>query len=161
MTYPDLRRSVTGVWPPRINTIPLGQPILGEHLVGAKGRGLIMGWVEPPAVWSPEDLIWTPPGTKALDLAGEIVDAESFAGIEGRQWITAQINRRDKYLEAIRERILNGRYRLTAALAKMLGMPYDDGALLSSDPERVEAGPLASELAIERRRFLEAGGRLS
>lgn len=160
MTYPDLRRSTTGEWPPRITSIPLGQPVLGEHVMGAKGRGLIMGWVEAPRVWAPQDLLWVPPGTKALDLAGQIVEAEAFAGFEGRQWVTAQVKKRDRYLEAIRQRVLDGRYRLTAALAKLLGLRFDDGALLSSEPERALAtGPV--DLAEERRRFLESGGRLS
>jgi len=160
--YPDLRRSVTGEWPPRITSIPVGQPILGEDLYGPKHQGLVYGWLEPPASWSPESLLWRPEGVKALDVAGEVIDVETFPSIEGRAWITSQLRLRDRWLAAIRSRILDGRLKLTAALSELLDMAFDDGALLASDPARVMAtGPLASELAAERRRFIEQGGRLN
>ena len=152
MSYPDLRPSVTGHWPRTISDVPPGQPILGEHLFGAKGKGLLCGWVVPPAdgVWRPEDLIWTPPGTKALDLAGEIVDAEKFVTVDTHLWITAQLKLRDRWLELMRQRVLAGTMKLNAALAKMLGMEFGDGVALKGrdgngvDPKREHARFLAN-----------------
>lgn len=124
--YPDLRPSVTGHWPPRISDVPLGVPVLGEHFGLAKGT--VVGWsARPEALWTPEELLWTPPGTKSLDLAGEIVDARSFSD---RTWVVAQLGKRDKYLDIIRQRVRAGVYRLTPALAKILGID-EDGAVLA------------------------------
>jgi len=148
--YPDLRRSATGVWPPRIQSIPPGQPVLGEQLYGAKGKGLIVGWVKPPAdgAWTPESLIWTPPGTKALDLAGEIVDAEKFASVDTHLWVTSQLRLRDKYLELLRRRVRAGTMKLDAALAGVLGLAFDDGVSLTDlHPEPGPAAELAALMA--------------
>ncbi len=135
-SYPRFGAS-SGVWPPRIQSIPPGQPILGEHLYGAKGKGLIVGWVKPPAdgAWTPEDLIWTPPGTKALDLAGEIVDAQKFATVDTHLWVTSQLRLRDKYLELMRQKVLSGAMKLDAALAKMLGMEFPDSVAMKGPSE--------------------------
>lgn len=140
MSYPDLRPSITGHWPPLLTDIPVGVPMLGEH-VGLH-RGTIVGWTDrPEASWRPEELLWTPPGVKALDVAGEIVDVKTFDNLPGTTWVTSQLTRRDRYLETIRQRVQAGHNRLTAALAKMLGLPFDE-ALLSDrsagdDGERV------------------------
>lgn len=109
--------------------------MLAEHIIGSAGKGLVMGWVRPPAdgLWKPRDLVWTSPGTKAMDLAGEIVEAKTFPDfMEGHAWVTAQLKKRDRYLEVIRERVLDGSMEHTAAIAKLLGMPFSDGALLRS-----------------------------
>ncbi len=128
-TYPDFSAS-SGVWPPRIQSIPPGQPILGEH-VGA-ARGTLVGWVKPPAdgVWRPEGLLWTPPGTKAMDVAGEVVDAVKIATVDTHLWVTSQLRLRDRWLELMRQRVLAGVMKMTPALAKMLGMEFPDGVAL-------------------------------
>jgi hypothetical protein len=154
MRYPDLRPSVTGHWPRRLTDVPMGQPVLG-------GRDILMGWVQAPndGIWQPHDLIWRPPGTRAMDLAGEIVDVKSFPGFETRQWLTAQLKHRDRWLDLIRQRVMDGTYTLTAALAKMLGLPFADGALLETrDGTRPES--LAGVLRAERQRFSENVGRM-
>ena len=51
------------------------------------------------------------------------VDAKTFHGISHHS-VTAQIRKRDRYLEVIRQRVTDGTYQLTAALAKLLGLPY-------------------------------------
>jgi len=133
MSYPDLRRSVTGHWPPRISDVPAGVPVLGEHLYGPRGKGLVLGWVQPPAdgTWSPADLLWTPPGSRSLDRLGEIVDAVVYPGTPSA-WVTAQLAKRDQYLELLRSRVLAGSMKLTASLARMLGMRWDDGVRLDA-----------------------------
>lgn len=131
-TYPDLRPSVTGHYPPTITDVPPGVPVLGEHLYGAKGKGLIVGWVKPPddGVWKPEDLLWVPPGTKAMDVAGEIVDAQKIATVDTHLWVTSQLRLRDRWLEMMRQRVLSGAVKLNAALAAMLGMEFPDSVAL-------------------------------
>ena len=150
-SYPRFGAS-SGVWPPRIQSIPPGQPILGEHLYGAKGKGLIVGWVKPPAdgVWRPEGLLWVPPGTKALDVAGEVVDAQKIATVDTHLWVTSQLRLRDKYLELLRQKVLSGVLKLNAALAAMLGMEFSDGVALKGrdgngvDPQTEHARYLAN-----------------
>ena len=102
----------------------------------------VEGWCRPPAddVWQPSDLLWLPPSaTKSTDIdgVGRIVDVNDFDGVTPHAWVTAELNKRERYLEFIRERA--GAYRLTAQLAKFLGMPFDeDGAELVP-----RTGPLA------------------
>jgi hypothetical protein len=155
-TYPDLRPSVTGHYPPTITDVPPGVPVLGEHLFGAKGKGLLCGWVEPPVdgVWRPESLLWTPPGTKALDLAGEIVDAQKVAMVDSHVWVTSQLRLRDRWLEMMRQKVLAGTMKLNAALAKMLGMEFSDSVALKGPSESPATGPQA-----EYRRFLAMQNR--
>lgn len=94
----------------------------------------VKSWVRRPegGVWKPHDLLWLPPtATKSTDIdrAGTIVDVTEGPG--DFDWITAQINKREKYLDMIRAKVKAGAYRLTAALAKFLDMPFDeDGAQL-------------------------------
>lgn len=92
----------------------------------------VEGWVKhPEGPWSPEDLLWLPPSaTKSTDIdrAGEIVDV--IEGIGDYDWVTAQINKHDRYVDAIRDKVRAGAVRMTAALAKFLGMDFDDGAEL-------------------------------
>ena len=106
-------------------------------MFGAKGKGLLCGWVVPPAdgVWKPEDLLWTPPGTKALDLAGEIVDAEKFVTVDTHLWITSQLRLRDRWLEMMRQKVMSGAMKLDAALAKMLGMGFPDSVAMKGPSE--------------------------
>ena len=80
------------------------------------------------------DLLCTPPATKSLDQAGEIVDVKTFPNLPGRSWVTAQLGKRDRWLEIIRQRVKDLVYQLTPALAKMLGLE-DDGALLEERTE--------------------------
>lgn len=132
MSYPDLRRSKTGHWPARIEDVPVGIPVLGEAF--GLARGTIVGWsARPQTSWSPADLLWTPPATKTLDLAGEIVDART---IGDRTWIVSQLKLRDRWLDVIRQRVLAGAYKLTPALAKLLGMSDDSALLEDTDPRQ-------------------------
>jgi hypothetical protein len=92
----------------------------------------IEGWVRPPAdgVWRPSDLLWLPPSaTKSTDIdgIGRIVDVKDFE-IGDCDWVTAQLNKRERYLESIRAKVRAGAFRLTAALARTLGMPWDEDA---------------------------------
>lgn len=154
--YPDLRRSVTGHHPARIQSIPVGQPVLGEHLYGAKGKGLLVGWVAlPSGAWTPEDLLWTPPGTKAMDAAGSIVDAQKIAGVDSHLWITSQLRLRGGWLEMMRRKVLAGTLKLDAALAKLLGLAFPDAVALKGPSEP------AADPGDEYRRFeamLDRGG---
>ena len=150
--YPDLRRSVTGVWPPRIDMVPKGVPVLGETM-GYKDRNLLMGWVQTPADnWEPEELIWRPPGTKSLDGAGVVVDARAFAGSPD-QWVIAQLDRRSRYLDLVKRMVLDGSLSLTASLAKMLGLPFGDAVSLQ---DRNPAPAPTAELARMMAKHLEA-----
>jgi hypothetical protein len=93
----------------------------------------VEGWVsKPDGPWQPEDLLWVPPtATKSTDIdrAGSIVDV--IEGPGDYDWVTAQLNKRERYLDAIRAKVRAGAYRLTAQLAKFLGMDFDeDGAEL-------------------------------
>ena len=156
MSYPDLRPSVTGHYPPTITDVPPGVPVLGEHLFGAKGKGLIVGWVEPPAdgVWRPESLLWRPPGVKAFDVAGEIVDAQKFATVDTHLWVTSQLRLGDRWLEMMRQKVLAGALKLDAALARMLGMEFSDSVALKGPSESAATGPQA-----EYQRFLAMQNR--
>ncbi len=49
---------------------------------------------------------------------------------EERAFVTSQIAKHNRYLDMIRERIRHGTLKLTAALAKMLGLPFNDGVEL-------------------------------
>ena len=96
-------------------------------------RGSIFGWVNGPSgVYKPEELLWTPPGTKPIDLAGTVGDAQKIPTGDGRLWLTSQLSRHDRYLEVIRTKVIDGSYQLTATLARLLGMDWDGGALLSN-----------------------------
>jgi len=55
-----------------------------------------------------------------IDGIGQIVDVRD--GIGMHSWVTAQLNRREKYLDLIRAKVRAGALRLTAQLAKFLGM---------------------------------------
>lgn len=113
------------VWPPPPSEEVMTVPRLskdGDH---------VEGWVRPPGdgVWKPSDLLWQPPNaTKSTDIdgIGRIVDVIDYE--MDYAWVTAQLNRRQKYLDLIREKVRIGAYRLTAQLAKMLGLPFDEDA---------------------------------
>jgi hypothetical protein len=51
-------------------------------------------------------------------------------GFDDYDWVTAQVNRRERYLDRLRDMVRAGRMKLDAALAKMLGMRFDDGVEL-------------------------------
>ena len=113
-------------WPPMPTEEELTVPRLssdGQH---------VEGWVrKPDGVWRPEDLLWLPPSaTKSTDIdrAGAIVDV--LEGPGDYDWVTAQLNKRERYLDMIRAKVRAGAVRLTAALAKFLGMDFEDGAEL-------------------------------
>lgn len=92
---------------------------------------LIEGWVRRPSgAWAPEDLTWHPPNAvKSTDVdgIGRIVDVTE--GLGDLDWIRAQLDRRAKYLDVLKSRVRSGALKLTAALAKMLGLD-EDGAQL-------------------------------
>ena len=115
------------MWPPPPTEEQLTVPRLtkdGQH---------VEGWVRRPIgkAWQPSDLLWLPPSaTKSTDIdgIGRIVDVKDFGGIGVHDWVTAELNKRERYLEMIREKVRAGAYRLTAQLAKFLGMPFDEDA---------------------------------
>lgn len=109
----------------------------------------VEGWVMAPAgqVWQPEggDLLWLPPSaTKSTDVdrAGSIVDVGPLTPDEKMAWVTAELNKHERYLEMIRNKVRSGAVRLTSFLAKMLGLPFDDDGVELSP--RVGTGPLAA-----------------
>ncbi len=120
MTYrpqydPTVPRSVSGVYPARFTRTAM---LLPDGLS-------VVGWVPHPAVasWEPEDLLWTPPGTKmGPDRLGEVVDVKSG---EIWDWARAQLDKRNRFNQKLRELVLSGRLQLDAALAKRLGMTAD------------------------------------
>lgn len=73
----------------------------------------------------------TPSATKSTDFdrAGRIVDVDPDPG-EIMAFVTAELAKHDRYLALIRERVRSGKVRLTAFLAKMLGLPFEDGVEL-------------------------------
>lgn len=113
----------------------------GQHLEG---------WVRRPTegVWRPSDLFWLPPSaTKSTDLdgIGRILDVNDFSGIGDHDWVVAHLDKRERYFDLIQAKVRAGAYRLTAQLAKMLGIPFDeDGAELTP---RVGTGTVAAKSA--------------
>ena len=145
------------IWPPPPSEEQLTVPRLTKD-------GLhIEGWCRRPTdrVWKPSDLLWLPPrATKSTDIdgIGRIVDVEDFGGIGMHDWVTAQLNKRGKYMEYVRDRVRAGTYRLTAALAKWLGMPFDeDGAELVP---RSGTGTVTYK-SLDAKRIVEEGRRLA
>lgn len=107
---------IPGTWPPAPTTDEL--TIAG---LSSDGRH-VRGWVKVPAgaVWRPEDLMWLPPSAAKstdLDRAGEIVDVTLDPG-ETMAWVTAELNKRERYLELLRSKVRSGAMRLTSFLAK-------------------------------------------
>ena len=116
----------------------------------------VEGWVRRPegGVWKPHDLLWLPPtATKSSDIdqAGVIVDV--LEGPGDHDWIVAQLNKRETYLDILRERVRSGAMRLTAALAKMLGLAEDGAELVP------RTGPIAYGKSYEDARRAVATGR--
>lgn len=113
-------------WPPIATDAELAVASLS-----ADGQ-TIKGWVKPPAghVWRPDDLLWSPPGAKAgdLDQAGSVVDVVELGE---RAWVTAQLAKRQKYMDAIRALVKAGRMILSPALAKWLAGSSHDAATLT------------------------------
>ena len=94
---------------------------------------IIEGWCKPPAsgVWTPSELLWSPEtATKAsdFDAIAEIVDVDD--GLSDLAWIQAQIDRRARYVDRIRDMVRAGKYRLTAGMAKLLGWDDDEAELV-------------------------------
>ncbi len=101
--------------------------------------------------------MWLPPSaTKSTDIdeVGRVVDV--LEGPGGHDWVTAQLGRRQKYLDILRAKVRAGAFRMTAALAKMLGLD-EDGA------ELVQRGPIAYGKSSyeEARRAVAEGRRLA
>lgn len=117
------------VWPPMATEDELTTAELssdGKH---------VKGWVMVPegTVWKPEDLLWLPPSaTKSTDLdaAGRIVDVVPDAG-EIKAFVTAELAKHERYLDLLRAKVRAGGIKLTAFLAKMLGMAFEDGVELT------------------------------
>ena len=120
----------------------------------------VKSWVRRPegGVWKPHDLLWLPPtATKSSDIdqAGVIVDVTQGIDLD---FVTAELNKRERYLDMIRERVRAGTYRLTAALAKFLGMAFDeDGAQLVP---RAGLGTVAYGKSIAAKSLYDEGQRL-
>jgi len=142
--------TIPTVWPPRPTEEQLTVPRLsrdGQH---------VEGWCRKPVdgIWKPADLLWMPPGaTKSSDIdqAGVIVDV--LEGPGDHDWIVAQLNKRETYLDILRERVRSGAMRLTAALAKMLGLAEDGAELVP------RTGPIAYGKSYEDARRAVATGR--
>jgi hypothetical protein len=145
---------MTRYWPP----LPTEDQLTTAGLT-ADGRH-IQGWVRVPTgkVWQPEDLLWLPPSaTKSTDVdrAGRVVDV-TLAPDEVQAWVTSQIAVHDKYLDWLRQKVRAGALKLTAALARMLGLDFEDGVelvprgggplvaykSLRAEPDREPAGPI-------------------
>lgn len=99
---------------------------------------IIEGWVKAPAdkARQPQDgdLLWLPPSaTKSTDVdrAGSIVEVGPWTPGEDMAWVQAQLDKRERYLDLLRDEVRAGTLRLTAALAKMLGLAFGDGAELT------------------------------
>ena len=142
------------IWPP-----PPSEDVLTSPRLTADGNH-IEGWVRRPTdgVWKPHDLLWLPPSaTKSTDIdgIGQVVDMQDFDGIGHHDWVVAQLNKREKYLDYIRAKVRAGAYRLTAQLAKMLGMDFpEDGAELVP-----RTGPVAYQ-AMAAKQLVAEGRRL-
>jgi hypothetical protein len=117
---------MTRYWPP----LPTAEQL---SIAGLSRDGqYLSGWVKTPAgkVWEPEDLIWSPPSARKasdLDRAGTVVDVVEMGD---DAFITAELAKREKYLDALRQRVRSGSLKLTAWLAQFLGLPFEDGAQL-------------------------------
>jgi len=107
----------------------------------------VEGWVKRPSgAWTPADLLWSPPNAvKASDVdgIGRIVDVTE--GLSDYDWVTAQLNRREKYLDLIRAKIRAGAYRMTAAALRTFGFDEDEIARLTGDAAQLvqRSGPVA------------------
>jgi len=145
--------TIPTVWPPRPTEEQLTVPRLsrdGQH---------VEGWCRKPAdgIWKPADLLWMPPGaTKSSDIdrAGVVLDV--LEGPGDHDWIVAQLNKRERFLDLLRERVRSGAMRLTAALAKMLGLDADAAELVQRS-----TGTIAFDKSEEARRAVEIGRRLA
>lgn len=117
----DRRPSVTGHWPP----IPTDAELSVAGL-SADGK-TVTGWIRLPSpLWTPDqDVLYVPPGAKALDY-DKAADVDVFVPMGERAWIRAQLDKRSRYLEFVKRRIVEGGYQLTAAMRKILGIEDDD-----------------------------------
>ena len=136
------------VWPP-----PPTEEVMTTPRLSKDGMH-VEGWVRRPATaWKPSDLLWLPPSaTKSTDIdgIGQIVDVKDFGGIGDYDWVMAQLNKRQKYLDFIREKVRIGAYRMTAQLAKMLGLPFDeDSAELMPRTGSVAYGKMAAAKSLK------------
>jgi hypothetical protein len=83
-----------------------------------------------------------------------------LAGFE-HAWVTSQLKLRERYLDAIRRRVLAGQFRLTAASAKALGIAWDeDGALLESRGGAQADDPSGELRTIRDQLDAQYGGRM-
>jgi len=141
--------TIPTTWPPRVSEDAL-------TTAGLSSDGMtVRGWVRKPAgVWKPADLLWLPPtAVKSTDVdqAGTILDVTEGPG--DHDWVTAQLNRRERYLDLIRAKVRAGAFRMTAALAKWLGLDEDGAELVE------RTGPLAYGKSYEEARRAVATGR--
>lgn len=136
---PTVPRSESGVYP----AVYVPNAML-------KADGLtIVGWVPaPPSGWEPEGLLWSPPGAKSgPDVFGSVQDATTYGSVA--MWVRAQLDRRRSFLDKLRAAVLAGKLHLTsAAVAKLLGLPFDDGVELVEPP-----GALLRQVNAEYDRF--------
>jgi hypothetical protein len=124
----------------------------------------VQAWVATPPgqTWAPEggDLIWLPPNaTKSTDLddIGRVVDVAGDPEVQA--FVTAEIDRHNKYLDFLRDKVRAGKMKLDAFVAKMLGVPFDeDGVELTP---RVGSGPVAAYKSAAAERLVAEGRRLA
>ncbi len=142
--------TIPTVWPPRPT-----EDVLTTAGLSSDGM-TVKGWVRKPTdgIWKPHDLLWLPPSaTKSSDIDEAGVIVEVLEGPGDHDWIVAQLNKRETYLDILRERVRSGAMRLTAALAKMLGLAEDGAELVP------RTGPIAYGKSYEDARRAVATGR--
>lgn len=139
------------VWPPR----PTWEQL---EVAGLSSDGwTVKGWIKVPSgVWEPDegDVLWHPPNAAKstdVDRAGSIADVVIMGDTA---WLTSQLDKRNRYIDHIREQIRSGAMKLNAILAKWLGLPWvEDGAEITR-----RTGPVYSQVAAKALR--EEGQRL-
>lgn len=150
---------------PGISTLRYTDEEMSVPRLSADGKH-VEGWVFRPAgkVWAPHDrdpLLWLPPSaTKSSDIdqAGSIVDVTWDVG-ELKAWVTAEVNKHERYLDLLRSKVRSGTMRLTSFLAKMLGMPFDeDGVELTP---RIGAGTVTAYKSLAAEELVAEGRRMT
>ena len=155
-------RSDMAVWPPMPTEDELTIPRLSHN-----GQ-CVEGWVMAPAgkLWQPHDrdpLLWRPPNavkSTDVDQAGSLTDV-TWDIDETKAFVTAEIAKHNKYLDVLRSKVRSGTLKLTAFLAKMLGIAFDEDAVQLT--ERTGSGTLAyrSTAGITAKALVDEGRRLA
>lgn len=137
---PTVPPSVSGVYPVRFVR---GAMLMADGVT-------VVGYVpRPDDGWEPSDLIWTPPGVKMGPAEiGQVQDV--WSGGSTFDWVRTQLDKRSRWVEMLRQRVLGGSLKLNPLTAKqfgkLLGLPDDAVALDELSVDRIDLYDIRANL---------------